>query len=155
MVSKEQERKALEQIKKIVEGLGEDSYIGKAFEGCFEKAAENIDNDFWCSMKDERDRLQTKLDNLEKEYKADMDRMIHLKEHLEKKVAEAETMNQNTFDRANRYAMEVKELQEIEKARDEAARKMQEVIEKQEAEKEQMAIEIMKLKARLYDMMVA
>lgn len=49
--TKEQERKALEKIKKIVEELGESSYIGMAFEGCFEIAEENIENDFACSMK--------------------------------------------------------------------------------------------------------
>lgn len=36
MVTKEQERKALEQIKKIVDSLGADSYIATAFDGCFE-----------------------------------------------------------------------------------------------------------------------
>ena len=42
MVTKEQERKALNQIKKIVDSLGEDSYIAMAFEGCFEDAETNI-----------------------------------------------------------------------------------------------------------------
>ena len=51
MSTKEQERKALEQIRKIVEDLGPDSYIATAFDGCFEIAAENIENDFACSMK--------------------------------------------------------------------------------------------------------
>lgn len=50
MTTKEQERKALEQIRKIVDSLGEDSYIATAFEGCFEIAADNIENDFACSM---------------------------------------------------------------------------------------------------------
>ena len=49
--TKEQEQKALEKIKKIVTDLGEDSYIGMAFEGCFEIAKDNIENDFGCSMK--------------------------------------------------------------------------------------------------------
>ena len=40
MTTKDQERKALAQIRKIVEGLGEESYIGIAFEGCFEIAEE-------------------------------------------------------------------------------------------------------------------
>ena len=35
MTTKAQERKALEQIKKIVESLGADSYIATAFEGVF------------------------------------------------------------------------------------------------------------------------
>lgn len=51
MTTKEQERKTLAQIRKIVEGLGEGSYVGMAFEGCFEIAEENIENDFGCSMK--------------------------------------------------------------------------------------------------------
>lgn len=51
MTTKEQERKALERIRKIVEEMGENSYIATAFEGCFEIAEENIENDFACSMK--------------------------------------------------------------------------------------------------------
>lgn len=51
MTTKEQERKALEQIRKIVAGLGGDSYIRTAFEGCFEIAEENIENDCAYSMK--------------------------------------------------------------------------------------------------------
>lgn len=51
MTTKEQERKALEKIRKIVEELGEGSYVGTAFEGCFEIAEENIANDWACSMK--------------------------------------------------------------------------------------------------------
>lgn len=51
IATKEQERKALEKIKKIVDDLGEVSYIGMAFEGCFEIAEDNINNDFGCSFK--------------------------------------------------------------------------------------------------------
>ena len=58
MTTKEQERKALEQIKKIVEGLGENSYIGTAFEGCFEIAEDNIKNDFACSMKQAKEMAE-------------------------------------------------------------------------------------------------
>ena len=51
IATKDQERAALAKIKKIVEGLGPDSYIGTAFEGCFQDAEENIENDFGFSMK--------------------------------------------------------------------------------------------------------
>lgn len=51
MTTKEQERKALEQIKKIVAGLGENSYVGTAFAGCFEDAEQNIEYDAAFSMK--------------------------------------------------------------------------------------------------------
>lgn len=65
MTTKEQERKALEQIKKIVDGLGEGSYIGMAFEGCFEVARENIENDFGCSMKQRAESAEKKVVTLE------------------------------------------------------------------------------------------
>ena len=51
MTTKDQELKALAQIKKIVAGLGENSYVATAFEGCFEIAEDNIGNDWGCSMK--------------------------------------------------------------------------------------------------------
>ena len=60
---KEQERKALEQIRKIVEGLGEDSYIGRAFSGCFEIAQENIDNDWGCSLKGKWELSEARLEH--------------------------------------------------------------------------------------------
>ena len=50
MTAKDQEREALEKIREIVDGLGEDSYIAAAFEGCFEIAEDNIKNDLACSM---------------------------------------------------------------------------------------------------------
>lgn len=64
MTTKDQERKALEQIRKIVASLGEDSYIGTAFEGCFEIAAENIENDFACSMKQRKEAAEAAEDSL-------------------------------------------------------------------------------------------
>lgn len=64
MATKSQEREALEKIKQIVAGLGEDSYIWTAFEGCFEIAESNIDNDFACSMKDRADRAEAEVNEL-------------------------------------------------------------------------------------------
>ena len=49
--TKQQERDALVAIRKIVEELGSESYIATAFEGCFQDAEENIENDFGFSMK--------------------------------------------------------------------------------------------------------
>lgn len=60
--SKEQERKALDQIKTIVATLGENSYIGTALTGCLEDAAENIENDFACSMYDRWQSAEQKLE---------------------------------------------------------------------------------------------
>lgn len=66
MTNKEQERKALEKIRKIVADLGEWSYIGTAFEGCFEVAEENIEKDFACSMKQRAEAAETNLKEAEK-----------------------------------------------------------------------------------------
>ena len=46
MTTKEQERKALARIRKIVAELGEDSYLATAFDGTWELAESNIENDF-------------------------------------------------------------------------------------------------------------
>jgi hypothetical protein len=53
MTTKQQERDALAKIRKIVEALGEDSYIGTAFKGCFENAETNIEWDAAFSIADE------------------------------------------------------------------------------------------------------
>lgn len=75
--TKEQERKALEKIRKIVAELGPDSYVGIAFDGCFEIAEENIENDFGCSMKQRAEsaakkveELKVKLAESEKDYQS-------------------------------------------------------------------------------------
>lgn len=83
-MTKQEERAALAKIEKIIKAAGPDSYIGMAFAGCCEIAADNIENDFGCSMKQryetEREkrleiekgynRLVDKLENAEKDYEA-------------------------------------------------------------------------------------
>lgn len=49
--TKAQERETLEKIKAMVAELGPHSYLGTAFEGTFEDAETNIENDFAFSMK--------------------------------------------------------------------------------------------------------
>lgn len=94
-MTKADERKALEQIRKIVEGLGEDSYVGTAFEGCFEIAEQNIDNDWACSMKQraegaEKKAIKLELDN--RDLRLSIER--HNKEYSRMKSAlELEVMN--------------------------------------------------------------
>lgn len=66
--TKEQERKALARIKKIVEELGEDSYIGMAFDGCFDVAEENIENDFACSMRQRAEHAEMEAGKYKKMY---------------------------------------------------------------------------------------
>ena len=53
MTTKEQERQAIAKIRKIVEGLGENSYVGTAMEGVLEVAEQNIEYDAAFSLKGE------------------------------------------------------------------------------------------------------
>ena len=66
--TKEQERKALAQIKKIVDGLGEDSYIAAAFDGCFEMAESNIANDWGESYKEKYEYYYRRAEEFEQKY---------------------------------------------------------------------------------------
>lgn len=91
--TKEQERKALEKIKKIVEELGEDSYIGMAFEGCFELAEENIKNDFACSMKQRAESAEKAwhtFDSKNSELKAELEKAQNTISELSNKLEAAQ-----------------------------------------------------------------
>lgn len=98
MTTKAQERKALEQIKKIVESLGADSYIATAFEGCFEIAESNIENDWACSMKqraESAEKLVSKLEaeniNLRHAVKKAKEEASKKQTELEEKLADLES----------------------------------------------------------------
>lgn len=53
MTTKDQERQAITEIRRIVEGLGENSYVGTAMEGVMEVAEQNIEYDAAFSLKGE------------------------------------------------------------------------------------------------------
>lgn len=67
ITTKEQERKALEKIRKIVAELGEDSYVATAFEGCLEDAEQNIENDFALSYYDRYNDCTEEINRLDEE----------------------------------------------------------------------------------------
>lgn len=143
MTSKDQERKALEQIRKIVAGLGEESYIGKAFEGCFEIASDNIDNDFWNSQKDSIESLKKSLDSAASKMNDKVEELIEMK----KRAEAAEIQFNMTQKTADSWCAKYHE------AADRATEnwnKFREMEDKVEA----LELENMKLKAKLYDMMV-
>lgn len=64
MMTKAQEREALKRIANLIDAAGPDSYIGMAFAGCVEIAADNIENDFGNSLKDELERVKRSRDEL-------------------------------------------------------------------------------------------
>lgn len=100
MTTKEQERKALEKIRKIVEELGEDSYVGTAFEGCFEIAEENIDNDFACSMKQRAEAAEKNVEII-------ADEVVGIKLAVSELTAENEKLKTKTLTTAEAGAIKV------------------------------------------------
>ena len=89
MTTKEQERKALEQIKKILAGLEEDSYVVTAMRGMVEDAESNIENDWAGSMYDRWQTAGTKLCDAERkiaELEAELACERSLRESAEAKV---------------------------------------------------------------------
>lgn len=69
ITTKEQERQAIEKIRKIVEGLGENSYVGFAMDGVLELAEENIRDDTAYSMKRSAEIAQERASEVEERNK--------------------------------------------------------------------------------------
>lgn len=150
MTSKQEERKALAQIRKIVEGLGDDSYIGMALEGCFEIAEQNIENDFGCSMKQRAESAEKKAAELQdKVYR--MENSINaMKQNCSQ--AEAETLRlAGIIDQNAHYINELEGRQEKQVA---SAQAQVEELEMADAKIQELQDEVIRLKAKLYDLLV-
>ena len=143
MTMKEQERKALEQIKNIVASLGEDSYIGTAFEGCFEIAEANINNDWACSMQQNVQARDKQIAILQEEYHA--------------LAVEKTRIAAESNDRKARIDRSIKELENATKQNQELSWRIKDLEEDLAGmtgllkKKDEV---IMQLKARLYDLLV-
>lgn len=109
MTTKDQERQAIEKIRKIVEGLGENSYVGFAMDGVLELAKDNIREDTAYSMKESAEIAWERTTKAEKENK-------ELKKTVEKREATILELNTELCNaRAEAKANEVPEelIQEI------------------------------------------
>ena len=83
IATKDQERETLEKIKAMVAELGPQSYLATAFEGCFEDAEGNIENDFGDSMKGRVEMAEEKARELGSQYNAAKMDASHLKDQLD------------------------------------------------------------------------
>jgi len=118
MATKAEERKALEQIRKIVDKLGEESYIGKAFEGCFFVAEDNINNDFWDSLQDRISAREAELAKLRETTKLKEEKIRRITEESENGRAfmqkQVEGLNERIDKlRDDKFAAEKKAADEI------------------------------------------
>lgn len=75
MTSKEQERQAVVKIKKIIEGLGENSYVGAAMEGVLDVAERNIEFDAAFSLKGAAESAEKRAAELEEKNRQQADSM--------------------------------------------------------------------------------
>ena len=147
MTTKDQERKALEQIKKIVESLGDDSYIGTAFEGCFEIAEENIENDWMCSIKRWAESAQ-------RSHELVLDGWKTKAENLEKQTQKQTEWLKNKDEEIGKLKREL-DQKDAELHEEKVARGLTEVDRiKTDDEIKNLKAEIVKLKAKLYDLIV-
>lgn len=153
MTTKEQEKKALEQIKKIIAGLGEGSYIATAMDGMIEDAEENIRDDAAYSMKARWDSAKQKADVLSDKY----EHLIGVKNHLEKKLAEAEETAKKEFENAHDFAMKLRdkerEVAELQAKLESQKAEFNEAIADKDNLLAKRDFEVMQLKAKLYDLM--
>ncbi|NCB62437.1 MAG: hypothetical protein EOM52_02310 [Clostridia bacterium] len=143
IATKDQEWKALASIKKIVEGLGPQSYIATAFEGCFQDAEENIENDFACSMKGRYEAEHEKAVHNEgiateacKQLAAEKQKLTDLQDRLD----EMDGTLSSTYsiaDSLKQFLAEQKEATAAQQQRADAAEQT-----------------IVQLKAKLYDLLV-
>ena len=87
MMTKQEERAALAKIEKIIKAAGPDSYIGMAFAGCCEIAADNIENDFGESMQTQAEKeienIAEALSYCDPSNEADQESIAHLIKRLQ------------------------------------------------------------------------
>lgn len=103
MTTKDRERQAIEKIRKIVEGLGENSYVGFAMNGVLELAEDNIREDTVYSMKESEEIAWERATKEEKENK-------DLKKTVEKREATISELNTELCNaRAEAKANEIPE----------------------------------------------
>lgn len=81
--TKEQERETLEKIKAIVAELGPRSYLASAFEGVYEVAELNIEDDAAYSLKGQVESAEKRLREMGSVYNAAKSDAAHLKAQLD------------------------------------------------------------------------
>lgn len=150
MMTKEQERAALNKITKILESLEDDSYVKTAFAGCVEYAEENIHDDALCSpyyraveLDTENEKLTTKIEQLEgtvashNEMNNLLRDQLHKLNHEKDSIAELLEKECDKLDRVN-----------------EANNKLHDEIALKDNKIEMLEAELIRLKAKLYDLII-
>lgn len=137
MMTKQQEREALERIRNILADAGADSYIGMAFAGCVEDAESNIENDWALSMAGRWQNAEQKLEAVKAEADGLRAEREAMRAELDKYNAEVEKLRKSAENLNSRRSEEHTALERAQSRADAAE------------------AEIIRLKAKLYDFMTA
>ena len=124
LATKQEERDTLAAIRKMVEELGPQSYLATAFEGCFEDAESNIENDFGDSMKARWLHADAQLNAANgtiKELETHKHSMQGTIDRLQQERDKAEARQVTESDLAHLIQLAEKDLAEAEQRRDKAA----------------------------------
>lgn len=144
--TKQQEREALDKIRKIVEQLGPDSYLATTFEGCFDLAAENINNDWACSMADRARRAEKRAAELE-------DKLAESVKDYEAAHAAAHAVAEEKDSEIAKLKARIQELLEDSKHGYESIGELAGRAGEAQRRAEAAEAEVIRLKAKLYDYM--
>ncbi len=138
-----QEREALAKIREILEGFDpEDTYIGKAFEGCVEQADENIRHEWMHSWKERYDITFRNLNTREADF-AELARQLNQKDDA---IARLE-------DAKNQLSEEINRLIRTLDHKNAACTDLEGRLEEAKETADDLRQTILELKAKLYDMM--
>ena len=150
--TKAEEYDALIRIRGILKDFDpEDTYIGKAFEGCVELAKENINNDRRASFRSQyenRDRDATKLDEILTKTTEKLRKSEEARVDLVKELNQKNDTIARLEDAKNQLS---KELEEVKAAYAKLEFKLERANETADGLKQT----ILELKAELYDLMVS
>ena len=143
MATKQQEREALDKIAEIIKGLGQDSYIAAAFDGCLDMAEDNIGNDFMCTMKARAEEAQKEVASLLVENRKQADGLQALSEAVAQKQKNIDGRDEQIANLNSIIKMQADRIKELEEGVESSASRV-------------MALENenVHLKARLYDILM-
>lgn len=156
--TKAEEREALTKIREILKGFDpEDTYIGKAFEGCIEQAEENIRSDWMLSWKgrylDEQlknCRLSDKVEALTKTLNQKDDTIARLEDAKNQLSEEIDGLTLAKRDLEARIAQMEADYKALQINHEELKQARAHTVAQELVDLRQTVIE---LKAKLYDMM--
>lgn len=154
--TKNEEYEALNLIRGILKDFDpEDTYIGKAFEGCIEQAKQNIDNDWMFSFRsryENRDRDAAKLDEILTKTTDKLRKSEEARVDLVKELNQKDDTIARYIDVVQGKDREISRLKEV---RDKTYKDLEDRLKESKRQISDLRQTILELKAKLYDMMTA